>query len=50
MIEELRKYIETTIYKEYQKNDKEHDINYIKYVTDRCLELSKNNDVDFNVL
>lgn len=50
MIEELRKYIETTIYKEYQKNDKGHDINHIKYVTDRCLELSKNNDVDFNIL
>ena len=50
MIEELRKYIETTIYKEYQKNDKGHDINHIKYVTDRCLELSKNYDVDFNVL
>ena len=26
------------------------DINHIKYVTDRCLELSKNNDVDFNIL
>ena len=36
---ELKEYIENTIFKEYEKNEKGHGINHIKYVIKRSLNI-----------
>ena len=38
---ELKEYIENIIFKEYEKNEKGHGINHIKYVIKRSLKFSK---------
>lgn len=38
---ELKNYIENTIFKEYEKNEKGHGIEHIKYVIKRSLKFSK---------
>ena len=45
---ELKEYIEENIFPEYDKNEKGHDINHIKYVIDRSFELVKENELDVN--
>ena len=46
---ELKKYIEKNVLPEYSKNEKGHNIDHIKYVIDRSLELVKENDLDVNI-
>lgn len=48
MNEELRKYIEKNIFPEYEKNEKAHGIEHIKYVIDRSFELVEENNLDVN--
>lgn len=48
--EELKRYIEQNIFPRYKLNDKGHQIEHIKYVINRCYKLSKNMDVDNNML
>ncbi len=48
MNEELRKYIEKNIFPEYEKNEKAHGIEHIKYVIDRSFELIEENNLDVN--
>ena len=48
--EELKGYIEQNIFPRYKLNDKGHQIEHIKYVINRCYKLSKNMDVDNNML
>lgn len=47
---ELKNYIEQNIFPQYSKNDKGHQIDHINYVIDRCYKLSKNKNIDFNML
>ena len=49
---ELKKYIEGNIFKEYDKNEQGHNIDHIKYVINRSFELVKENklDVDLNIV
>ena len=44
----LQKYIEEFIFPEYDKNEKAHAINHIKYVIRRSFELIKQNELDVN--
>ncbi len=44
----LKKYIESNIFPEYNKNEKAHGIEHIKYVIDRCFELIAENNLDVN--
>jgi len=46
---ELKEYIEKNVFPEYNKNEKGHNIDHIKYVIDRSLELVKENDLDVNI-
>lgn len=46
--EDLKKYIENVIFKEYEKNDIGHGIEHIKYVIRRSLMFAKNID-DINI-
>ena len=46
----LKKYIENNIFPEYDKNDKGHKVDHIKYVINRCFKLSKDKDIDLNML
>ena len=46
--DKLREYIEKNIFPEYQKNEKAHDINHIKYVIERSFELIKDNNLEVN--
>ena len=46
--EELKKYIEESIFPEYDKNESGHGIEHIKYVIDRSFELVKENKLDVN--
>ena len=46
---ELKKYIEKNIFPEYEKNEKGHNIDHIKYVIDRSFELVKENKLDVNL-
>ena len=46
---ELKKYIEENIFPEYDKNEKGHGIDHIKYVIDRSFELVKENKLDVNL-
>ena len=46
--EKLKRYIENNVFPEYEKNEKGHDINHIKYVIDRSFELVKENKLEVN--
>lgn len=48
--EDLKMYIEDNIFPKYERNDKAHRMDHIKYVIKRCFELSKNKDIDINML
>lgn len=48
--EELKNYIENYIFEEYNKNEQAHGVDHIKYVINRCIELSKNYDININML
>ena len=45
----LQEYIEKNIYPEYDKNEKGHSIDHIKYVIKRSFELVNENDLDVNL-
>ena len=45
---ELKKYIENNIFPIYEKNEKGHGIEHIKYVIKRSFELVKENNLDVN--
>lgn len=45
----LKKYIEENVFPEYNKNEKGHGIDHIKYVIDRSFELVKENNLDVNL-
>lgn len=45
----LQEYIEKNIYPEYDKNEKGHSINHIKYVIKRSFELVNENCLDVNL-
>ena len=47
--EELKKYIEDNIFLEYNKNEKGHGIEHIKYVINRSFELVEENNLDVNL-
>lgn len=42
--QELKKYIENTIFPSYKKNDSGHNLEHIKYVIDRSLKFASNQD------
>lgn len=46
----LERYVEQNILPQYKLNDKAHQIDHIKYVIKRCFKLSKNMNVDDNML
>ena len=46
---ELQKYIENNVFPEYDKNEKGHSIDHIKYVINRSFELVKENNLDVNL-
>ena len=46
---ELQNYIENNIFTEYEKNEKGHGIEHIKYVIERSFELVKENNLDVNL-
>lgn len=48
MNEELKKYIKNNIFPEYEKNEKAHGIEHIKYVIDRSFELIEENNLNVN--
>lgn len=48
--EELKTYIENNIFPQYEKNENGHRIDHIHYVINRCFELSKNIDVNEDML
>lgn len=48
--EKLKKYIENNVFPQYEKNESGHKIDHINYVIDRCFELSKDEDVNFDML
>ncbi len=45
---ELQGYIENSIFPEYEKNEKGHGIDHIKYVIERSFQLVKENNLDVN--
>ena len=45
---ELQAYIENNIFPEYEKNEKVHGIDHIKYVIERSFQLVKENSSDVN--
>ena len=45
---ELQAYIENNIFPEYEKNEKGHGIDHIKYVIERSFQLVKENSSDVN--
>lgn len=47
---DLKYYIENNIFKEYSKNEEAHGLNHIKYVIKRSLDLSKDKDIDINMV
>lgn len=47
---ELKKYIESNIFPQYNKNEKGHQIDHINYVISRCFELCESKDIDINML
>ena len=46
---DLQKYIEENVFSEYDKNEKGHNVDHIKYVINRSFELVKENDLDVNL-
>ena len=48
--QDLKEYIESTIFPEYELNDKGHNLVHINKVLDRSFEISKNYEVDENML
>lgn len=44
----LQEYIENNIFPEYEKNEKAHGIDHIKYVIERSFQLVEENDLDVN--
>ena len=46
---ELREYIENNVLPEYNKNEKAHGIEHIKYVIDRSFKIVKENNLDVNL-
>ena len=48
MIKKLKKYIEETIFPEYQKNEKADGIEHIQYVIARSFEIVEENALDVN--
>ena len=46
---ELKKYIEENIFPEYNKNEKGHNIDHIKYVINRSIELVEENNLDVDI-
>ena len=44
----LKEYIEESVFPQYEKNEKAHDINHINYVIRRSFELIKQNNLDVN--
>ena len=47
---DLKAYIENNIFKEYSKNEEAHGLNHIKFVIKRSLDLSKDKDLDINMI
>ena len=47
---DLKDYIENNIFKEYSKNEEAHGLNHIKFVIKRSLDLSKDKDLDINMI
>ena len=45
---ELQDYIENNVFPEYQKNEKGHNIDHIKYVIERSFQLVEENNLDVN--
>nr|MBP3259147.1 HD domain-containing protein [Bacilli bacterium] len=45
---ELKRYIETSLFPEYEKNEAAHGIEHIKTVIDRSFELVEENNLDVN--
>lgn len=48
--EKLKGYVEQNIFPQYKLNDKGHQIGHVKYVINRCYKLSRNMNVDINML
>ena len=48
--EQLKLYIEQNVFPQYLKNDEGHQIEHIKYVINRCYKLSKDKNINFNML
>lgn len=49
--QELKKYIENTIFPSYKKNDLGHDLDHIRYVIDRSLKFASNvSDINYNMV
>lgn len=48
--EELKKYIEDNVFTEYSKNEKGHQIEHVNDVIHRCFVLSKDINIDLNML
>jgi uncharacterized protein len=48
--EKLKKYIEQNVFPQYTLNDEAHQMDHINYVLDRCDNLSKNMDINSNML
>lgn len=46
----LKEYIETKILPEYDLNDKGHNQDHINFVLKRAFEISKNYDINYNIL
>lgn len=46
---ELQTYIEKTLFPEYNKNEKGHGIDHIKYVIERSFQLVEENNLDVNL-
>lgn len=46
----LKIYIENTLFPKYSKNEKGHQMDHINYVIHRCFVLSKDKNVDINML
>ncbi len=46
--EELKKYIESEVFPEYDKNEKGHGIDHIRYVINRSFQLVEENNLDVN--
>jgi uncharacterized protein len=49
--EDLKKYIENTIFPSYKKNDLGHDLEHIMYVIDKSLKFASNqDDINYNMV